>query len=627
MLKATLLLSALSLVPVLGLRYDRNGVTFLQDVDISIGFKTWLVISAFDTDFLQEDFILLEEMKKQMYKYIEYYNILQEEESDIFGGESIWKLQVDSLEATSKIAQTKFSDLSVYFGNIEEAKHEKRGIVTAALGIVGLGVSIGTEIYLNQIEKENNKKLDVFVARYRENLNNLNTTVTDLVNYTEDQVSFNRHILHELFQLESKLKGLETQLNRVHLDVQTSVQLQYQLQHVKDLYNDFISFQDRFLNGLVKASKGKASTPFMSPRKILEIYENFQNQQSDKSFFNKEQILTLYSLVHTKVMKKDNEIAVVHEIKVPTQSTKATLYKIKPLPLFNQDSKEFIKVKTDFPFIAVNGKSEYMLLTNSDINGCQESSSILLCDTTPRMYWTPRDTPSCESSIFFEDDELMESLCTYEISSNEEPQVTYLEEGVYHFSVAKELSVPMECLDSGVQKSQNLHLINNGFLTLKAQCTANFQGSILKNLMTENVETEILEDFSFHDKEHISNLKYKVLEELLEENDKLESLNKDDVLDSVLEKEKAKKSSILINSLFEAYNKTAEAARNLRINQEKRTKETLDTLSDTKHQAGQRTSEIILIILIVVVFVMFLAAFLFLYCLCSNQQQSTCFIF
>ena len=44
--------------------FHLNGASFLQQADLSLGYAQWLVVSAFDTSYLQEDFLTLEEMKK-----------------------------------------------------------------------------------------------------------------------------------------------------------------------------------------------------------------------------------------------------------------------------------------------------------------------------------------------------------------------------------------------------------------------------------------------------------------------------------------------------------------------------------------------------------------------------------
>ena len=116
----TLLVTVLH--PIFGTRYTRNGATFLEDVDISVGYAQWVVISGLDSEYIQDDFIVLSEMKQTLFNYIEQYGTI---ETDIDFTESFWKLQISSLEDVEQKAKSRYHDLNIYLGTVEKT-HEKR---------------------------------------------------------------------------------------------------------------------------------------------------------------------------------------------------------------------------------------------------------------------------------------------------------------------------------------------------------------------------------------------------------------------------------------------------------------------------------------------------------------------
>ena len=607
---------------VFGFRYDLSGASFLQDIDISIGYKQWVVISAFNMDYIEQDFVQLEQMKERLFKYIEHFKDDKERTNII--GDSIWNLQRQALETKAKEARDKFEDMHIYLGDNTKS-HEKRAVGTIVAGAVGLGAKIASTLWDWHIENKNNEKLNIFLARYNASLQNLEADVEELVSYTDTQVSFNRNLLNRILSLEEDFQSLNIEINKAQHHVNTKLYLQYQYQYLHHAYQRMINLETSVVDGLVQASKGKAQPPFLSPNKVLEVLNKYQNSETtEKSFFNKEDILYLYNMVETQIEKEGNEVAVLNTVKLPTESTKARLFKIITYPLFQEESGLFLTIRTKFAYIAINTDSKYMLLSHSDINSCKKTQNMLLCDSNEKMFWSDRDTPTCESSMWFQDQELIEKLCDFDVEENDDdPHVKYVENSVYHFSLAKTLSVPLECTTSETQTSENLQLEKNGFLKIASNCKAAIGGSILKNLANENVDRyEIIPDLSTYNIENIEQLKHEALEEAVEEAKEHESLINDELLAAFVDEHEAGMQSGTIKELFEAYKRTAETRNESREKQALYTEEKFQRFenSASPSEAGKKTIETIIIALAAGVSFIFIAT-LVIFCTILKMSQ------
>ena len=600
--------------------FHLNGASFLQQADLSLGYAQWLVVSAFDTSYLQEDFLTLEEMKKSLFNYIE-------EQGGIAADNVIlWKFQIATLEAISKKAKERYKDLNIYIGNIDEEIPDKRdaGLTTAG---ISLAAKVGSSLYDLQKVHGKTEKLDLFIQRYNDNLRNLNSTISELVNYKEDQLSFNRNILHRLFEMEKNIETLQKEIQKLNTGFRTHLTIQYHFAFLIEAYRQLIKYQEEILRGLIEASKGHPRSPFLSPNRILNLMENYEEDEtSEKSFFGKEDVLEVFNLVESSLAKQDQEVAVVSKVKLPTANTKARLFKIISYPVMNSQNQKFVTLRTAFQYIAVNGRSEYLLLTSEDVNSCQVSESILLCENSDRLVWTPRDVASCESSTFFEDFEKMEALCDYDVLSSEEPQINFVNNGVFHFSVASELSVPLECLKNGEQTSTNLKLNNSGFLYISKDCKANIQGNILENLMAENVETYFIEpDLSFHNLDQIRNLKVQISEEAVKDKDQHLTLNNDEIIESIKDKELDKQRIKKVEDLFLSYKKTATQAEKTKLDFERDTQQQVEALlqNDLKIDQGFRNLDIVILVQTVAVSFLLAAAFFLLFWYLKKRPTSS----
>ena len=609
---------------VFGIRYDRMGATFLQDVSISIGYKEWVIISAFNTDFIEEDFVHLEQMKKRLFKFIEYYK--DDKESIKIIGESIWNLQKASLEAKTEEARKKFQDMNVYLG-LNGKSHEKRAAGALIAGAIGLGSKIATIIWDWHVSNQNNKKLNEFLAQYNATMGSLEADVEELVSNTDLQVSFNRNVLNRILKLEESFQTLNVEINKLQDNVNTKLKLQYQYQYLVKAFQEMIDFQNSVINGLVAASKGKAQPPFLSPNKVLNVLQTYQNSETtEKSYFNREDILYIYNMVEARIERVGNEVAVLNTIKLPTINTKAKLFRIISYPVYNSTSEKFVHVKVNYPYIAVNSNSQYLLLTHADINSCEKSQEMILCESNDKMFWTDRDVPSCEASIWFGDQELMEELCDFDVENHDDQaRITFVENGLFHYSLGEKLSVPIECTGSGTQTSQNLHLEKNGFILIPPSCKANVQGNLLINYMNEDVDVEtydIIPDVSTFDIENIWQHKYEALEEIVEEARKHDSLNNDEILESILDEHESHKQTESISDLFESYKKTAKTAEESRKNQIMRTKNAFASLQENGgKETGKETLNTIIIGLAAIVSLIFIGASIFLFWILTIYRQ------
>ena len=154
----------------------------------------------------------------------------------------------------------------------------------------------------------------------------------------------------------------------------------------------------------------------------------------------------------------------------------------------------------------------------------------------------------CE--VWFNDEELTKQMCNYKIEKAEEPKLTHVNLGLFHFSMPQEYSVPFQCTGD-FPRSENVPLQRSGFIRLSPRCVATVQSHILRNLLTDKVKTfSIEDDLSRHNIDEIREAKLSNLkdEAVAEENDI--SLENDVIVNSILERKAFEEQEKEISGFF-----------------------------------------------------------------------------
>ena len=595
-------------------RIDREGVSFSQQQDVSIGFAKWTIVSYLDTAYLESEFRTLQKMMDNLLSNFEKWK-----NSSGNDGNSYLELEMENLKKTSNVAETKLEDLQIYIGNQASSHHpQKRALVTAITALIGLATKIGTSIYSTRVADKNAKKVKNFVARFEENLGHINKTLEDLVTYNEDQISFNRKVLNNIGALEKRLKKLEKDMKASEAKIETQLGLQSSLFFIKNAFDDLIKLEDSLLNGLVSAVKGLATPPFLSPRAVQKVIHDYRQQDTlEKSYFDEENVLDMYNLVQSRLEKEDDKIAVLNTVKIPTVSTKARLFRIVTYPLWNEEIQKFVEVEITSPWIAINDRSQYLLLSDSDLNSCQHTSTMILCEGG-EMVFQNRDIESCESSLFFQDQDVTERMCNYKTNDDTTPSLKYVEEGIYHFSLASEIRVPVECTEDGIQTSENIPMANSGWIELAARCKAVFGSTIIRNLLTDNVDMyNIVEDHHVHNVDRILKRKWEALQEDIDKKAEEQSLNNMQIVDNTIAADDDQEIKDELHELMEEFKIISENALKLSQNHEKRKADLNKKIDEQEEKSDSSYNFLILVVSIigglVVVLMIGVAAFLYYY--------------
>ena len=593
-------------------RIDREGVSFSQQEDVSIGYAKWTIVSYLDTGFLTSEMGTLTSMMDNLHKNFEQWKRASGTETI-----SYLELQMEELIKRLGVASAKLEDIQIYIGNSPSSQHrQKREFVTAATAILGLATKIGKSIYTIRQSNKATKKVEKFVTRFEETMGHISQTVEDLVTFSEENLSFNRKILNNIGRLDNKLKNLEKDLKLSGLKIDTYLGMQSQLFYLKNAVEDFIKMEDSLLNGLVSAVKGLATPPFLSPRAVQKVIHDYRQQDTlEKSYFDEENVLDMYNLVQSRLEKEDDKIAVLNTVKIPTVSTKARLFRIVTYPLWNEEIQKFVEVEITSPWIAINDRSQYLLLSDSDLNSCQHTSTMILCEGG-EMVFQNRDIESCESSLFFQDQDVTERMCNYKTNDDTTPSLKYVEEGIYHFSLASEIRVPVECTEDGIQTSENIPMANSGWIELAARCKAVFGSTIIRNLLTDNVDMyNIVEDHHVHNVDRILKRKWEALQEDIDKKAEEQSLNNEDIISKILDEEGDQETKSELHDLVQELKTISENALELRQNHEKRKADLIKEIDQQKEKSDRSYSFLLIAVSIVggLVFALMIVAVGFFY--------------
>ena len=535
---------------------NRNGVSFVQDTDLSLGFATHNVISVLDSSLLLQSYEMAESLREKLHKifqkmkkipkvlfFRDLNKVLEAEAED-----SNTERQFSDLVELSDTAREKWEETQIYIGN--PISKEKRSASSAATSLGSLFYKIGKDLFGFEEETEHEKRMRNFVEVFQPQIDRVNNTVEDVITFNEDQLSFNRKIVNEISDIDERFEFIESQVPKISLDVESRLKMQFMINFLKISYQEFIQLQQKILDGLISATEGIPLDPFFSPSKLLKVLRAYQeNRFSEKSIFGEDDILKLMDLAVTSVTKLGDKVAVTTTVRLPTTTTWGRLFRIVSFPIIDEKRNSYATLQTDFKYIVINRKSQYILLNDEHINSCSKSHTMILCDTE-NMIWKNRDDASCEASVWFNDEELTKQMCNYKIEKAEEPKLTHVNLGLFHFSMPQEYSVPFQCTGD-FPRSENVPLQRSGFIRLSPRCVATVQSHILRNLLTDKVKTfSIEDDLSRHNIDEIREAKLSNLkdEAVAEENDI--SLENDVIVNSILERKAFEEQEKEISGFF-----------------------------------------------------------------------------
>ena len=547
-----------SVLCVRGSTEEKNGVMFVEDTEISIGFSIWRVLSVFNSNLLVQSYYRADDLKNKLFNQFkvnkeatkQYQNIHKVLLADAENYNS--QQQFNHMNRKSEIAKQKLQELDVYLGN--EKRIEKRDFGSAAASVGSLFYKIAADLFGIQSKTELETRMEEFVAIFQPQYDQLNKRIQEITSFNEVQVSYNRQLVNEISGLEDKYQFLEKEMSQLKTDLESRLKIQYLIGFLLETFEEFINIQEKILQGLIEASQGFPSPTFLAPSKILHVLLNYQELgHLEKSIFGRDDVLQLYNLASSYVTKVGDEVGVLSTIKIPTSSTKARLHRIISFPIHQEENNAFITLKNKYKYIAVNGQNKYQLLNDEDLNSCVHTSTMILCESGNQV-WKNRDDPTCEGSLWFEDEHLTQSLCDYEIEEAKVPKLTYINEGTFHFAMPRQWSVPFECTGE-LQTSENVQLENNGFINLSPRCVASVQSHLLRNLLTDNVKTfTTKEDVSHHNVEEIRNAKLTAAIAEAETQKEEISLTNADILESILHEKAIEAKEDEIAKIFEQSN-------------------------------------------------------------------------
>ena len=536
-----------------GLRVDRNGVSFVHMGDMSAGYAKWQSVSAVDFQPMFDSFLVLDAHKKflQENRGKQYLDLLHK---DAINGKYL------QLEAMSQVANEKKEALKIYTGVTETVSREKRAfplipVISAIASFAGLGAKVGTTIYKQVQDEKNNRKLrdftNFFDVFFRDNA----ATIKEIESHQEDQITFNRKALNAIIDVQNNVISVESDFEAYKKKTNQEIHEQYLLDSLILAFSELISYQDRQLEALVDCVAGYAHPMFLAPAEVKRVMKDYRESATlEKSYYGDEDIRHLYNLVKVTLVKNGNQIAVLNEIRIPTQESRGRLYRIQSYPVFVSSQNIFVQIKTEKPYLAESDTHGYILFSESELNSCEHTSTMVLCSQTGTL-WRDRSEVSCESSLFYEDGPESEETCNYEEIHSEKAQVETVEEGVWHIATKEIESIPVHCLN---KPPENVKKVGNWFLTMSPECSSQVDTHELKNLVVDKLEdVEFVENNSTFNITNIRSIKNTTLT-VYAENVHLRILHNDDILEIIENEIDTNQTLDLIDESFQYINDTLE---------------------------------------------------------------------
>ena len=537
-----------------GRRVDRNGVSFVYMGDMSAGYAKWQSVSAVDVEPLFRSYLVLEEHRKflESQRSNDYLDLLHK---DAIEGKYL------HLKILSEAAYEKKEAIKIYTGVTETVTREKRAfpalipIFTAIASFAGLGVKVGTTIYQQVQEDKNNRKLEDFKTFFNDFFSDNNATIKDIENHQEDQVTFNRKAMNTLIDIANNVIRVETDFEAYQKKTNLEIHEQYLLDSLILAFTQLIAYMDRQLEALVDCVAGYAHPMFLEPYEVKRVMKAYRETATlEKAFYGDEDIRHVYNLVKVSLIKNGNQIAVLNEIRIPTQESRGRLYRLETYPVFVSSKNIFVEVKVEKPYLAESDNHGYILFSESELNSCEHTSTMVLCSQTGTL-WRDASEVSCESSLFHEEGPESEETCNFEEIHSKKAQVEPVEEGVWHIATKEIESIAIHC---NHKPPRNEKRVGNWFLTMSPECSAKVDTHELKNLVVDKLEdVQFLKDNSTFNIDNIRRMKNRTLTTYAQ-NVHLRPLHNDDILENIEKQIERKETLTLIDDSVAFINETLE---------------------------------------------------------------------
>ena len=540
-----------------GLNLDRAGVTFVQEEDMTSGFATFISITPVDTEPLISGVKLLEEFRSFLHEKrpSTYANLFEK---------IIWDQRFENLDKLATTATENIEVLKIYMGDFEEkGEREKRFATSLIFPFAKLALKLGQLIYPGSESPERDERIMNFKARFETYFQHVNESIDGLSNFVTEQISINEEGVMKMKKVSDTLNHTERDIHNFKRRAQELLELDYVLSRVVNTYEEVVAYEEDFLTGLVKAQRGIVDPFFLHPTSITKVLDQFRFENKfEKTLFDEKEIMALYNIAEVEIVKDEDTLAVVHHIRLPTIKARGTVYRLESYPVYIAQEDIFVQLKVKNKYFVQNQDSQYLTLTEADINGCKKSSIIRLCDES---LWQPRNEDSCESALFFGDTVTSKRMCNYDVMKSKDVLITHISHGEYHISTSDtQVTLPITCREDDPRRKaeHDVHkLAHNNFLTLGPTCYANIAGQILKNLQVDKTKNvDLRNDSTFFDYESMKLLKQEYLKiqaQNMSEND----LYNENVQESISDRKEQEKRQGNVTKYFSGLQKIVEEQR------------------------------------------------------------------
>ena len=446
---------------------DTFGATFIYKNPVSIGHFGWHVTSSIRFDTLEEMVDLLRSHQEELELHLKnltlnkYLILFDDLEDALKQNTGLLKGLEDTLKQISYLG----------FGSDIRQKQKQKRFVELLLPFATSLLKLGTS-YLGNRRFED--RLQTLRDRVDIRFEDIENVTENLMNFQDEQYSVNLKVYKEISTLTGRVNKLEQNLATNEKKVEQAIvyfHLQGKIQKLARIITSTTALFEQIEAAIYDGMRGNPTSPFFDPETLVAVYHEFHKTEGDhSSFFKEDDMLSLMSLATAKIYPVERVIYCITTVRIPTIQTTASLYNIRTFPFWNEESQRYIEWKPEHELIAVNKRSEYILLNVGDLSSCEQFNSITLCDQHDVIF-THREERSCETEVFFQNVEHALGLCTFETHDLEQvPKPVHLEDGIYHVAVNEETNVEVAC-NNGERYTERIDEFN-GHITLNTKCSA-----------------------------------------------------------------------------------------------------------------------------------------------------------
>ena len=350
----------------------------------------------------------------------------------------------------------------------------RRGLVNVVGSVFKTLFGVATVIDLDQLH---------------DSVNKLHDTQSDLVHSVNEQLTYLRS-LDSLVKFNSKsVKSLSENVKSMMLNSQqwmnkvdatvywlnvtlyneTSVfvyirQLEFAILQLHTQIKDTLS-------GLDSTMGGKLSVNLIPPTLLQSVLRSIVAHLPDGyTLFTGIQLNDMYlyyECIDVTVFADHHNIRLLLTVPMKTFDRHFTLYRLVTLPHRVGNSRNFVQLMVDFPYLLIgDSKQRYLLYTQADVERCT-GKSISVCPVDTQVYSTAVLT--CELSLFFQKEEVRNLCARVVMSSNYPPKFTrHQQDWIYSISI--EQRVELKCSKNNTWITTRIRIHGNGILRNASSC-------------------------------------------------------------------------------------------------------------------------------------------------------------